>query len=104
MRGRLAADQALAGRLLLWVIGADRHAARLGLDARLALGVPAPGRPDEANLVFEVRDHLGEARQLVRVRPLEGQRSLVEPLLEAVELGGQGPSDPRNRHGTLLAR
>src|SRR6266853_3390521 len=59
---RLAADQALTARLLLGVDGPDRHTARLGLDSGFAFSVAAPGRPHEATVLLEMRDHLGQRR------------------------------------------
>src|SRR5919204_2135900 len=59
-----AADEAVAGGPLIRLVVSRRHAAGLRFDARLAFGVEAPGRPNEAVARPEVIDQLGERRDL----------------------------------------
>src|SRR5919108_3599729 len=81
-----AADEAVAGGPLIGVVVSRRHAAGLGFDASLALGIEAPGRPNEAVAPLEVIDQLGERRDLEGVVLAKPLRPVVELPLEVGEL------------------
>src|ERR1700730_7711998 len=83
---RLPTDKALSRGLFVRVQHADGDTAGLSLDSRLALGVTTPRRPYEARPLLEVRDHLGQGRQLEGVRVQEGLRPGVQRGLKCTEL------------------
>src|SRR5260370_41898130 len=103
LRG-FAAHEALARGLLVRVDRADGDPARLGIDPCLAFGVPAPRRPYETGALPEVRDHLGQRRQLERVLASKLLRALEEPRLECHELRLQPLRDAGDRHWPPLPR
>src|ERR1700694_172868 len=102
--GRLAADEAFAGSLLVRVDRADGHPARLGLDPRLAFGVTAPGSPHKTPTLPEVRGHLGQRRELERVLALKFLSAFEEPRLERHQLFLQSLRDAGDRYGPAFAR
>src|SRR5215469_13406762 len=102
--GRPPAGEAGALHISVGVEVARVHASGFLGDARLALLALAPGSPDDAIPLFEVRDQLGQGAHLDRVLLTEVQCPLVEVALEPFQLDRQLLGQRSRRHRPPLTR